>query len=167
MNARQKSVRRPFAEWGLYLSVCVCLATTALFIASTRFNWASPSLELVQDFLDGGVYTQVQRGDLWFFGYPATDATGFIPPDLAKIPAEPRGPLAQGQQPWRRRSLTLPGFAVHTVFYPMLNIYLRWSVKVSLALPATVSLLAAALLLYRLRKDISRADRAGPECCPG
>jgi hypothetical protein len=151
-------MRRSLTEWLALLAAGLFFTTLAVLAASFRADWPAEPLELASDlWFRDDVYLQVRDGRATLFNQLDTDSPGDPRPWIVD-PRRTRASSVIGSH-----DLPVPGlvfqYARFTTGRPV------WSVGFSLVIPAALSLIAAVLLVRRLRRgrpqeSLARVDTA-------
>ena len=151
-------MRRSLTEWLSLLAVSLFIATIAVLAASFRADWPAEPLELASDlWFRDDVYIQVRDGRATLFNQLDTDSPGDPRPWIVD-PRRTRASRVIGSH-----DLPVPGLVFQYARFTTGTTV--WSVGFSLAIPATFSLIAAVLLVRRLRRgrpqeSLARVDTA-------
>ena len=151
-------MRRSLTEWLSLLAVSLFIATIAVLAASFRADWPAEPLELVSDhwFRPGhwfrdDVYLQVRDGRVTLFNQLDFDSPGYPTPWIVS----PRDLQTRASRVIDSHDLPVPGLVFQYARFTTGTTV--WSVGFSLAIPATLSLIAAVLLIRRLRRGWPQA----------
>ncbi len=145
-------MRRSLIEW-LFISVAgFFLATVTLLAFSSHASWLASPLKLVHDRGDLSVYVLIRDGRASLFNQIDFNSPGSPKPWVVN-PRTMFFPKVTANH-----QFSIPGLAFQ--FCRFTTGASVWSLDFSLAIPAVFSLIAAALLIRRLRRGLSRA-RAG------
>ena len=148
-------MRRSLTEWFALLAAGLFFTTLAVLAASFRADWPAEPLELASDlWFRDDVYIQVRDGRATLFNHLDFDPPGYPTPWIVD-PRETRASRVIDSH-----DLPVPGlvFQYARFSYPGVRTGTTvWSVGFSLAIPATLSLIAAVLLIRRLRRGWPQA----------
>jgi hypothetical protein len=141
--------RRSLTGWFSLLPAGLFFATIAVLAASFRADWPVEPLELASDlWFSDDVYAQVKRGRATLFNQLDTDSPGDPRPWIV----DPR--KFKPFRIVRRYDFAVPGLAFQ--WYRFTTGRPVWSIGFSLAIPATLSLIAAVILIHRSRRSRPR-----------
>ena len=143
-------MRRSLTEWLSLLAAGLFFTTLAVLAASFRADWPAEPLELASDlWFRDDVYLQVRDGRATLFNQLDTDSPGDPRPWIVD-PRRTRASRVIGSH-----DLPVPGLVFQYARFTTGTTV--WSVGFSLAIPATLSLIAAVLLIRRLRRGWPQA----------
>jgi hypothetical protein len=149
-------MKRKILEWSVILSGGVFLALLALWTISVTTSKGLDHVTVPTSRSAGDdLHLLIQSGNLWFCDQVDWDASGNARADII----DPRTHIAPKIRKIGRHAGL--GFDLqYCVFAP--DGYVVWSLKLSLLFPITLSLLAAALFRFRLKRLRGRVgQRAG------
>ena len=156
-------MRRSLTEWLALLAAGLFFTTLAVLAASFRADWPAEPLELASDlWFRDDVYLQVRDGRATLFNHLDFDSPGYPTPWIVD-PRETRASRVIDSH-----DLPVPGlvFQYARFSYPGVRTGTTvWSVGFSLVIPSALSLIAAVLLVRRLRRgrpqeSLARVDTA-------
>jgi hypothetical protein len=158
-------MRRSLTEWLSLLAIGLFFATIAALAASFRADWPGEPLELASDlWFSDDVYVQIRGGRATLFNQLDTDSPGDPRPWIV----DPR--TIKASRVIGSHDFAVPGFVFQ--YYRFTTGRPVWSVGFSLAIPATLALIAAVLLIRRLRRgrpqdSLVRVETASPGTAAG
>jgi hypothetical protein len=141
-------MRRSLIEWLFISAAGFFLATVALLAFSSHPSWSAIPLDLAQDRRGGSVYVLIRDGRASLFNQIDFNSPG-TPKPLVINPQTFIFPKVTANH-----QFSIPGLAFQ--FCRFATGVSVWSLDFSLAIPAVLSLIAAALLIRRLRRGRPR-----------
>jgi hypothetical protein len=148
-------MRRSLIEWFFLSAAGFFLATVALLAFSSLPSWPATPLELAQDRGGRSVYVLIKDGKASLFNQIDFNSPG-SPKALVVNPRTFIFPKATANH-----QFSIQGLAFQ--FCRLATGTSIWSLEFSLAIPAVLSLIAAALLIRPLRRGRGRAPVARVE----
>jgi hypothetical protein len=146
-------MKRMILEWGLILSAGIFLALATLWVASVT-TIQVPSHVTVSTSRSAGndLHVLVESGNVWFCDQVHWDDSGNAQPLIVDL----RTHVAPKVR--KIGHCTIPGFDLQYCHFAP-DGYVVWSLKLSLLFPITLSLLAASLSCYRLKRLRGRIEQ--------
>jgi hypothetical protein len=141
-------MRRSLIEWFFLSAAGFFLASVALLALSLHSSWQASPFELGRDRSGRGVYVLIRDGKA-----SLANQVDFSSPGSPKpLVVNPRAFIFP--KVTANHQFSMPGLAFQ--FCRLATGVSVWSVEFSLAIPAVLSLIAAALLIRRLRQGRPR-----------
>ena len=141
-------MRRSLIEWLFIAAVGFFLAMVALLAISSQPSWSASPFDLTQHGGGRSVYVLIREGRASLSNQIDFDAAGSAKPSVVNPRTVVFPKVTANHQ------FSMPGLAFQFCQFALGP--LVWSLEFSLAIPAVLSLIAAVLLLRRLRRGRPR-----------